>query len=383
MSKRTKIGVVTSTRADYGIFRPLLFKLRDADQFQLDLYVTGMHLSKAFGETVHNIIEDGFTPTYRIEILNEQENIAQETADTIAKFSAIFAQDAPNLLVVLGDRYEIFAVATAATFHKIPVAHIHGGEVTDGALDNVFRHSITKMSYLHFSSTESYRNRIIQLGEHPDRVFNVGAMGVENCLNLPLLSKSELSSSIGVALDNYIVVVFHPETMSAISPLKQYQDVLQAIKPFEHMQFIFIFSNSDPGGQLINQEIELHCANAPESYWFKSLSSLQYLSLIKHSRLLLGNSSSGIIEAPSLHTPTLNIGNRQKGRVAADSVVHVSNDSQHIQAAVEQILSHEMEASAFASPYGQGNSSERIFEILQQYPFESIQIAKSFYDLEH
>jgi GDP/UDP-N,N'-diacetylbacillosamine 2-epimerase (hydrolysing) len=380
MANRT-IGVVTSTRADYGIFRPLLFRLRDEPSVQLDLYVTGMHLSHAFGHTVDAIRADGFEPKVCIDILGTREDMGQEVADTVGRFNTQFALDKPDLLVVLGDRSEIFGVATAAMMNRIPIVHIHGGEVTDGALDNVFRHAITKMSYLHFASTASYRKRIVQMGEHPDRVFDVGAMGVENCLTLPLLSKGDLSAELGVELGDYVVVVFHPETMRATAPVDQYKNVLRGLEGLGDKQCIFIFSNSDPGGLAINEAIEQHCA-ATGATWFKSLQALHYLSLIKHAEVLVGNSSSGIIEAPSLGTPTLNIGDRQKGREAAASVVHVGDEPEVIRAALARILANPFREADFQSPYGDGGTSQRIADILTRYPLEQIELAKAFYDID-
>lgn len=383
MNKST-IGVVTSTRADYGIFRPLLFKLREyQDQINLELYVTGMHLSDKFGMTVNQLYSDGFEPTFAVPIITNDENIAQETAEAIARFGDIFIKHKPDLLIVLGDRYEIFGIATAATIHHIPIAHIHGGELTDGALDNVFRHAITKMSYLHFASTESYRKRIIQLGEHPSRVFNVGAMGVENCLSLPLLSLDSLNELLNTSLRDFIVVVFHPETMSEVAPVEQYREVVAALQPFASTnQFVFIFSNSDPGGQLINEEIERFCTTSTNSIWFKSLSTLHYLSLVSHAKMIVGNSSSGIIEAPSLHTPTVNIGNRQKGREAAKSILHVPTNISSIHKAVQLLLNEPVPEEFFRSPYGSGGSSDAIANTLLNVSMKNIELAKPFYDCE-
>ena len=327
-----QICVLTATRAEYGLLKNLIEKLQQELEFCVNVVVTGMHLDKAFGETYREIEQDNIPIYAKIPILSEQDGavgVSETMANAIVKFGHFFAEKKQDLLIVLGDRYETMAVCIAAMNAQIPIAHIHGGEVTEGAIDDAIRHSITKMSYLHFTSTESYRQRVIQLGEEPERVFCVGALSVENILNQKLMEKKELEESLHFSLgEKYCLVTFHPVTLENSTELEQIGELLQAIDEMSEYHYIITKANADAGGRLINEHLEEYArVRGDRVYLTESLGRLRYLSAMKHCSMVIGNSSSGILEAPVMRVPTINIGDRQRGRIQADSVLNCGFNS--------------------------------------------------------
>lgn len=383
-----KICVVTGTRAEYGLLSRLIRMINESERTQLQLIATNMHLSPTYGETYKEIEADGFKIDRKLPIIEEGKNDTVATLKSMAKAVAGFA-DAynelkPDMIVVLGDRYEILAAAIAALIEKIPIAHIHGGEVTEGAYDDAIRHSITKMSHLHFPSIEPYRKRIIQMGEDPERVFTVGAIGVENIKRIPLLSKEETEQSIGFALDkNTILATYHPVTLGPDSMKRDIDDFISVLDDNKYLRIIFTMPNSDNGSEVIVDAIyKFVCNNKNRAVAFKSLGLKRYLSVMKEVGAVVGNSSSGIVEVPSFGVPTLNIGDRQKGRLAAESVVNCGTDKESIRDGLSKVLSTEFQdfCKTVENPYGKENTAEEIFKVISSYPLDNI-IQKHFYDL--
>ena len=383
-----KICVVTGTRAEYGLLSRLIRMINESERTQLQLIATNMHLSPTYGETYKEIEADGFKIDRKLPIIEEGKNDTVATLKSMAKAVAGFA-DAynelkPDMIVVLGDRYEILAAAIAALIEKIPIAHIHGGEVTEGAYDDAIRHSITKMSHLHFPSIEPYRKRIIQMGEDPDRVFTVGAIGVENIKRIPLLSKEETEQSIGFALDkNTILVTYHPVTLGPDSMKRDIDDFISVLDDNKYLRIIFTMPNSDNGSEVIVDAIYKFVSNNKNrAVAFKSLGLKRYLSVMKEVGAVVGNSSSGIVEVPSFGVPTLNIGDRQKGRLAAESVVNCGTDKESIRDGLSKVLSTEFQdfCKTVENPYGKENTAEEIFKVISSYPLDNI-IQKHFYDI--
>lgn len=382
-----KICVVTGSRAEYGLLKGLMSAIQEDDAFLLQVVVTNMHLSPEFGLTYKEIERDGFRIDKKVQML-----LSGDTANATAKsvglatigFADAYEDLQPDLIVVLGDRFEILAAVSAALFFKIPVAHLHGGEITEGAYDDCIRHAITKMSHLHFTSTEAYRQRVIQLGEQPDRVFNVGAIGVENIRRIQLLSKHDLEESLHFLLGKKsLLVTFHPATLEDYPAVQQCQNLLNALDRFPEYKVVFTLPNSDTGGReiidKINCYVEQHdkrCVVIP------SLGQLRYLSVVKYVDAVVGNSSSGIIEVPSCGVPTLNIGSRQKGRIAAPSVVHCGTDEVAIIDGLRRVLSaeHKIIAKQCVNPYAKERTIESIVDILKGYPLDNL-IPKHFFDL--
>ncbi len=383
--KKLKICAVTTTRADYGIMRPLLLKLNKCDWADLKLAVTGTHLLKNFGHTIDEIKKDDLNIDTKISIMSKTNDNAIETANimskTVLKFTQYFEESMPDVVLLLGDRFETFEVAAAATVSRIPVIHIAGGETTEGAIDEVFRHSITKMSYLHLASTEAYRNRIIQLGEDPKRVFNTGALGVENVLKVKCLSKKELSNNLKFDLDKpYAVVTFHPVTLENNSAIAQLNELLKVLHRHQEMNFIITKANADPSGEMINEELEKFVAKNKNCYLTSSLGTLRYFSAIKYSCAVIGNSSSGIVEVPSFNKPTINIGDRQKGRIQADSTINCKPEEKEIEKALKKALKYNRKVD---NPYGDGKTSDKMIRIIKKTFYgKNIDLKKTFYDLE-
>lgn len=383
-----KICVVTGTRAEYGLLRPLIKGIKEDDGLQLQLVVTGMHLSPEFGLTYKEIEEDGFVIDEKVEML-----LSSDTAVGISKsiglamigFADAFERLKPNMVIVLGDRYEIFAVASTAMISRIPIAHIHGGETTEGAIDEAIRHSITKMSYLHFTSTEEYRQRVIQLGENPERVFNVGAIGIESIKTLKLLEKDELEESISFKIDaNIALVTFHPVTLENSTSKDQFQELLNALDKFSGLKVIFTKANSDTDGRIINFMIDEYVNNNEDkAIAFTSMGQLRYLSAMKYIDIVIGNSSSGIIEAPSFNVPTINIGDRQKGRIQSETIINCQPVENEIYEAIKLGLSTKFKEKIkdTINPYGNGNVSQKILYIIKDSLNKGIKLKKSFYDL--
>lgn len=384
-----KICIVTGTRSEYGLLYPLIKKLNQSTEFDVHLAVTGMHLSKEYGNTIDYIKEDGLKIDEEIAILsgdNTPVGITKTMGTALEKFGKYFYQLSPDMLIILGDRYEIFSVAAAAAVLNIPIAHLHGGEITLGAYDEFFRHSITKMSCIHFTSCAEHRKRVIQLGEAPETVFNVGAIGIENIKSMRLLSKDELENSLQFSLKKeFSLVTFHPVTLEKQSIEEQCQALLNAIAKTKDMSFVITKANADDGGKLINEMLENFAAMYPEKILLhSSLGQLRYLSAMKYCSFVLGNSSSGLIEAPSFHVPTINIGNRQKGRVRGKTVIDCIASEEDILNAISKARDTNFRQAILTecNPYGDGNVSDKIVEKISQY-FSTHHhgINKEFYDI--
>lgn len=374
---KQKICVVTGTRAEYGLLTPLLKKINKEDSFQLQLLVTGMHLSPEFGNTYKQIENDGFIIDEKVEIL-----LSADTATAVVKsmglatisFSDALARLQPDLIVILGDRFEMLAVAQTALIMQIPIAHIHGGECTFGAYDDAIRHSITKMATWHFTSTESHRKRVIQLGESPKRVFNVGAIGIENIMNMKLIDKDELFKQL--KLNNELplfLITYHPETSGETNGIYK---LLDALKMYQDVNLLFTKSNADNGGRKINDAIYQFSLNHSNARLYESLGQLKYLSSVKHAEVVIGNSSSGLIEVPYLDTPTVNCGTRQNGREQPNSIFNTGLDSEEVFYTIEKARKFN---KGYERIFGDGRVSDKIITILKNLTSFSIQ--KEFYDL--
>ncbi|UYF43470.1 UDP-N-acetylglucosamine 2-epimerase [Aliarcobacter cryaerophilus] len=381
-----KICVVTGTRAEYGLLYWLLKEIEADKELQLQVIVTGMHLSPEFGLT-YQTIEKEFKINKKIEMLLSSDTsvgISKSMGLAQISFAESYDELKPDIVIVLGDRYEIFSATSAAMIARIPIAHIHGGEKTEGAFDESIRHSITKMSHLHFTATNEYKNRVIQLGEHPSRVFNVGGMGIENIKRLKLLSKDEFEKLIEFKLNiKNILVTFHPVTLENSTAKEQFQQLLDAIDELEDTNIIFTKANSDTDGRVINQMIDEYVTkNFQKSVQFTSLGQLRYLSALQYVDAVVGNSSSGLAEAPSFRIGTINIGDRQKGRIKASSVIDCEANKNSIVKAFAKLYSKEFQNSLInvKNPYGDGCASKRIVEILKNVDLKNI-LKKSFYDL--
>lgn len=393
MSRPAKhsICVLTTTRADYGILRPLLVAFANDETIELRLAVTGTHLLGSFGMTVHEIEEDRMSIDIRIPIFLEENSgaktMSQVMARTIAEFGSYFEVRRPDLLLVLGDRFETFAVCTAAAAACVPVAHLHGGETTEGAMDECFRHCITKMSLLHFTATEIYRRRVIQLGEAPGRVFNVGALGVENARNTAFLSREDIDSYLGFRLSEkpYVVTTFHPATLETGMERMQVNEMLSAIDKRQDLNFLITKSNADIGGQRINEMLDAFSMTHPNCRVVSSLGTRRYMSALKYAACVMGNSSSGLIEAPSFGIPTINIGDRQRGRIRGESVIDCLPEKKDILRAINTALSEEFrkKAATASNPYGCGKTSKIIYKIIKEFlGSNQVDLKKSFYDVE-
>lgn len=383
------ISILTATRAEYGLLKPIITKLNEIVDFDVRIVATGAHLSPEFGSTYQEIEKDGFKIDEKIEILLSSDtpaSISKSMGLAMISFADYFAKLNPDLLIVLGDRYETLAVALTAMNQRIPIAHLYGGETTEGAIDESIRHAITKLSYLHFTSTEVYRSRVIQLGEHPDRVFNVGAIGIENILHEKLLSKEELAKELQMDLSRpYAVVTFHPVTLETMSSKMQIEALLDVCSEHKDMSFIFTKGNADAEGRLINQLIEKYAKENDNIIFFTSLGMVKYLSAVKYSSMVVGNSSSGIVEAPSFGIPTINIGDRQKGRLQATSIINCEPIKEKIKEAIDKALTDSFMKTARESvnPYGNGDTSNKIINTVKDFVFnEKIDLKKKFYDIE-
>ena len=383
-----KICIVTGSRAEYGLLKGLMRLVDQDPNLQLQVIATNMHLSPEFGLTYRELEKDGFAIDKKVQML-----LSSDTANATAKsvglgtigFADAYEDLKPDMIVVLGDRYEILSAVSTALFYKIPVAHLHGGEISEGAYDDCIRHAITKMSHLHFTSTEEYRKRVIQLGESPDRVFNVGAPGVENIKKMPLMSREELQKSMdGFDLgDKSLLVTYHPVTLENATAVIQCDALLESLNEIPEYKVIFTLPNSDTDGRVIIQMINEYVAKNPgRCVAYSSLGLTRYLSALKYVTAVVGNSSSGIIEAPSFGKPTLDIGNRQKGRIAAASVCHCQATKDSIMGGLKTVLSQDFiqTAKTIVNPYDGGDSSAKIYEVLKTVPLEHI-VQKHFYDI--
>ncbi|MCW8954540.1 MAG: UDP-N-acetylglucosamine 2-epimerase [Sulfurimonas sp.] len=384
---KRKICVVTGTRAEYGLLYWLMKEMGSDNELELQLIVTGMHLSPEFGLT-YKIIENDFKIDKKIEMLLSSDTsvgISKSMGLAQISFAEAYEDLKPDMLVVLGDRYEVFSAVSAAMIAGIPIAHLHGGETTEGAFDESIRHSITKMSHLHFTATDEYKNRVIQLGEHPDRVFNVGGLGIDNIKKLKLLSKEEFEKSIDFKLNKKnILVTFHPVTLENSTAKDQFGELLDVIDELEDTNIILTKANSDTDGRVINQMIDEYVSNnSDKAVGFTSLGQLRYLSALQWIDAVVGNSSSGLLEAPTFKIATINIGDRQKGRLMADSVINCSSKYKDIKESFEKIYSRDFKKilKETQNPYGNGGASVKIKECIKSFSLEGI-LKKSFYDIK-
>lgn len=385
------ICVITGTRAEYHILFPLLKRIQESDQYDLKLAVTGSHLSDKYGNTYKDIENDGVEIAVKIPILSDDDSITEinyAMSKAIIGFDKFFSETKIDLVFVLGDRYELLSAAIAAMNHRIPIAHINGGDTTEGAIDECIRHSITKMSSIHFPTCEPYRRRVIQLGENPNRVFNVGSLGVENTLSIKRMNKEALSNSLRFDLSGrFAVVTFHPVTLEQDTAGEEFRQLLDSLVDFPDLKIVFTKSNADTGGLLINGMIDDFAEkHSDRSVSVFSLGLVRYLSALSMADVIIGNSSSGIYETPTFSVPTINIGDRQKGRIQAKNIINCIPKHSEISAAIEKALSKEFrdEVRDTVNPYGDGNTSQRIMEKLD-YFFEHpdiFQLKKSFYDLD-
>ena len=382
-----RIGIMTGTRAEYGLLKPLMQEINKDNDMELYLIVSGMHLSPEFGMTYQEIEEDGFEINAKVEMLLSSDSpagISKSIGLGVIGFADEFQRADLDMLILLGDRYEALSAAISAMVMRIPIAHLHGGELTEGAIDEGIRHSITKMSYLHFTSTEQYRNRVIQLGENPERVFYVGALGVEN---INLMTKEELERSIHFEIDeNTVIVTYHPVTLENNTVEEQFLNLLEVLDRNPKIRMIFTKANADTNGRIVNELIDKYAAqNSERACAFVSLGQKRYLSALKYCRIVIGNSSSGIIEAPSFGKPIINIGDRQKGRICADSVINCGYTQQEIQQAMETALTEEFEnkASNCRNPYEKENTAANIISVIKDYLLnDKIKLKKGFYDIK-
>lgn len=383
-----KVCVVTGTRAEYGLLKPLIRKINDDSHLELVLAVTGMHLSNEFGNTVNEIISDGFSINKQVEMLlsaDTPSGIVKSMGVELIGLADFFKETSVDILIVLGDRYEIFIAAAAAMMFKIPIAHIHGGELTEGLVDEAIRHSITKMSMIHFAATETYRNRIIQLGEHPRNVFFTGALGVESIHKLKLLSREDLKKETGAEFDaKVIMVTYHPVTLENNTAQSQFRNLLNVLDKRKEFTYIFTKANADMDGRIINEMIDQFVSKQPERcYCFTSMGQLRYLSALQFCYFVIGNSSSGIIEAPSFHIPTINIGDRQKGRVHADTVIDCGTSECEIEEAVKLAMCGKFRSklSDCSNPYFKENTSEEMILQIKHFLNQENSLKKHFYDV--
>lgn len=381
-----KIAIATATRAEYGILKPLIDLVHQDPDFELHLFVTGAHLSFNHGRTLEQIEADGFPIAKKIEILLSSDTaVAVSKAMGLAQFSfaEAFEELKPDVVVILGDRYEMLAIASVSLMFNIPIVHLHGGELTFGAIDDSIRHAITKMSSLHFTSTEIYRRRVIQMGESPGSVFNTGALGLDNINALKLLSREELENSLECQFKKKnFIITFHPETKGDAQVNQQLDELLNALDKQQETFLLFTGANADTNGSTINTVIQQYVAtHSDKAAFFYSLGQLRYLSCLKHFDLMMGNSSSGVIESPSFKIPVVNIGDRQKGRIMARNIINSEICSEQISAAIDKCLSVSFKESLkeMASPYGDGKSAQRILKVLKSYSFPK---QKEFFEVE-
>jgi len=381
-----KICVITGSRAEYGLLRWVLEGIRQSPRLELQLIATGMHLSPEFGMTVETIEADGFTIDRKVEMLMSSDTAVGVTKSMglgMIGFADALAELKPDLVLVLGDRYEIFSAAASAMIALIPVAHLHGGETTEGAFDEAIRHSITKMSHLHFVAADEYRRRVIQLGEQSKHVFNVGGLGIDNILRLKLLARDEVEEVLNLKLEKRnLLITFHPVTLEQNASVQQMDELLVALAELKDTGLIFTMPNADTDGRKLFEKVKEFCANHSKAFAFTSLGQLRYLSCVQHVDGVVGNSSSGLIEVPSFKKGTINIGDRQRGRLKASSVIDCNPDRLSISKSLEQLYSAEFQKllSTVENPYGKGGASEKIVRILEGASVNDLR-KKAFIDL--
>lgn len=381
-----KICVVTGSRAEYGLLRWVMEGIRQGPALELQVVATGMHLSPEFGLTYREIESDGFPIDFKVETLLSSDTpvgLAKSMGLGLIGFGEVLQRLQPDLMLVLGDRFEVLSAVAAALVARIPVAHLHGGEATEGAFDDAIRHSITKMSHLHFVAAEEYRRRVIQLGEHPDRVFLVGGLGVDSVKRLTLLDRPELEASLAFELGlSSLLVTFHPVTLDEEASSRQMEELLAALDMLEDTRLVFTMPNADTDGRVLTEMVERFVTDHANARAYGSLGQLRYLSCVRLVDGVVGNSSSGLTEVPSLGKGTINIGDRQRGRLKAKSVIDCGPDRESIKAALRRLYSPAFQATlpTVCNPYGDGGASDRIVQVLRDYPLESV-LKKSFHDL--
>lgn len=380
-----KICVITGTRAEYGLLRWVMQGIKDDSELTLQIIATGMHLSPEFGLTYREIEQDGFQIDRKIEMLTSSDTpvgIAKSMGLGLIGFADALNELKPHLIVVLGDRFEIFAAASVALVARIPVAHVHGGEATEGLIDEAIRHSITKMSHLHFVAAEEYRQRVIQLGEQPERVFLVGGLGIDNIKRLELLDRAELEASLNFRLgQKNLLITFHPVTLETASAAGQMAELLAALAELKDTQLIFTLPNADTDGRELIRMVEQFATQHPNARAYSSLGQLRYLSCIAHVDGVVGNSSSGLLEVPSFKKGTINIGDRQRGRLQAASVINCEPTRQSIAVALLRLYDADFQASLrqVLNPYGEGGASEKITTAIKSVALDDV-LKKRFYD---
>lgn len=382
-----KVCVYTSTRAEYGLLKPLIEKIYNSPGLSLKLLVSGAHLVAEQGMTIEEIRSDGFEPDQCVDIFlgdDSRQGVCRSMGKALTEYGKYFIESRPDILVLLGDRFEAFCCASAAYTCQIPIAHIHGGETTQGAIDEAFRHCITKMAHLHFPCCEEYRHRIIQLGEAPERVHNVGALGVENIKKIKMMDRKALEASMGFRLDSpFFLVTFHPVTLEKDSSKQQIQALLDALDHYGDHKIIFTGANADSGGQVINRLLCLYQKKYPYRYFVvKSLGYVRYLSAMKLCEAVIGNSSSGLLEAPVMKIPAINIGDRQKGRIKPGNVIDCKPRKDSIIEAIDKRkdIVLKMKEGRFLIPFEKNGTSDRVLNVLQQVNLTDI-LKKSFFDV--
>ncbi len=382
---KRKICIVTGTRAEYGLLRWVMEGIREASTLELQVIATGMHLSPEFGLTYRDIEKDGFSIDRKVEMLLSSDTpvgLAKSMGLGLIGFGEAWQQLRPDLVLVLGDRFEIFSAVAAALIARIPVAHLHGGETTEGAFDEALRHSISKMSHLHFVAAEVYRQRVLQLGEHPDRVFLVGGLGIDNIKKLSLLDRPALEASLGFKLGRKnLLITFHPVTLENKTSQQQMAELLMALEKLEDTHLIFTMPNADTDSRVLFDMVKQFVNKHSHACAHTSLGQLRYLSTVQHVDAVVGNSSSGIIEAPSFAKGTINVGDRQRGRLKAESVIDCEPNEQSILAALQKLYSPSFQSllKKVQNPYGEGGASEKVVQILKNHSLNSI-LKKTFYD---
>lgn len=382
-----KVVVITGSRAEYGLLHKTLQEIKKSKKLKLFLVATGSHISNKYGDTYKAIVNDGHKIDYKVRILNKeniQENIPTFISGAINKLTKIFVNIRPDIILLLGDRYEIFAAATCATSLNIPIAHIHGGEITEGSMDNVMRHAITKMSHLHFVSHRDYARRVHQMGEEKKNIYNVGAPGLELISKIKLLGKFDLEKELSIKLNKHnILITFHPLTIQNNLTKKSFNNLLKALTTLDKTNFYFTKANADADGDVINSMIDNFVSKNKNAFSFISLGQLRYLSLLKQIDVVVGNSSSGVVEAPFLNKATVNIGNRQSGRIKLPSIIDCDSSSKNILKSIRFSYSKKFKNKSIKNkknPFFKPNTSKKIVKVLEEINLENI-LLKKFYDI--
>lgn len=386
---KRRVALVSGSRADYGLMKWIIRGMNNCEDTELSVYATGAHLSKTFGSTLAELLADGCKNIHEVDIIKDdfaEENMAKVYGSATLEFSRIFSERRPDLVVILGDRYEIFAVAGVAALLCLPIFHIHGGEKTLGAIDDSLRHAISKLASIHFVATEKHASRLLQMGEPQDRIFVVGAPGLDAMRRKPLLKRSEVEVALGIALDeDFLVVCFHPETRTQ-NTVQRLKNTLLAIDQLDqNITVIFTLPNADTGSEAIRSLILDFCSRNNRSHWFESMGHEVFLSCLRYSKAIIGNSSSAIIEAPSIRTGIINVGSRQEGRERSQAVIDCSGDTvDELSSAINRVFTadYRMQLEQAVNPYDKGfDSSDAILEIIRTTKLQNL-ILKEFIDIE-